>query len=125
MLVSLEGKQFSFDVKLCVTGLRAKKSDTSIFSTSLCNCWCTHWAEVHIRRPTGNLAWIMRIENEQDLTETFPDFSLADISNLFKSGGAGGSADSAKVRHNSAKGRHHSAKVNSTVTSWVCTIATK
>ena len=28
----------------------------------------------------------MRIENEQDLAEVFPDFSLADISNLFMGG---------------------------------------
>ena len=38
------------------------------------------------------MAWIMRVENEQDVSETFPDFSLADISNLFKAGGGGGGA---------------------------------
>ena len=68
---------------LCA-GLKAKKSDASIFSASLCNCWCTQWAEVHIRRATGNVAWIARIENDQELSEVFPEFDLADISSLFK-----------------------------------------
>ena len=41
------------------------------------------------------MAWIMRVENEQDVSETFPDFSLADISNLFKAGGGGAGAKDA------------------------------
>ena len=31
---------------------------------NLCNCWCTNWAEVYIRAPSGNTSWMMRIENE-------------------------------------------------------------
>ena len=38
-----------------------------------------------MRRPTGVLSWMMRIQNQQDLAEIFPDFSLADISSLFMS----------------------------------------
>ncbi|ELT92478.1 hypothetical protein CAPTEDRAFT_148419 [Capitella teleta] len=62
-----------------------KGESKSIFGAHLCNCWCTLWAEIHIRRPTGNLSWMMRIQNQQDLAEAFPDFSLADISSLFMS----------------------------------------
>ena len=68
------------------TGLRAKPSDKSIFSPSVCNCWVTMWAEVYIRSPTGDLSWIMRIQNDdQDLTaSTFPDLPLANISSLLR-----------------------------------------
>ncbi|KAK2706177.1 tuberin-like [Artemia franciscana] len=29
-----------------------------------CICWCQNWAEVHVRRPAGDTAWVMRIEND-------------------------------------------------------------
>jgi len=64
-------------------GLKANPADRSVFSPHICNCWCTQWAEFHIRRPTGNFSWIMRLQNEQDLMAMFPDFALSDISNLF------------------------------------------
>ena len=64
-------------------GLKAQPSDRSVLSPHICNCWCTQWAELYIRRPTGNFMWMMRIENEQDLTAMFPDFAVNDISNLF------------------------------------------
>lgn len=28
-----------------------------------CHCICQGWAEINIRRPTGNISWVMRIEN--------------------------------------------------------------
>ena len=28
-----------------------------------CACWCQGWAEICIRRPTGDMSWIMRIQN--------------------------------------------------------------
>ncbi|KAK4309742.1 hypothetical protein Pmani_018669 [Petrolisthes manimaculis] len=31
----------------------------------LCACWCQGWAEIYIRAPTGNVAWMMRLLNEQ------------------------------------------------------------
>ena len=30
---------------------------------ALCNCSCEGWAEIMIRRPTGNTSWMMKIEN--------------------------------------------------------------
>jgi len=64
-------------------GLKAKPLDPSIFTQNMCNCWCTQWAEVHARRPTGNFSWILRVQNSQNPAEMFPDFHLSDISNLF------------------------------------------
>lgn len=29
----------------------------------LCSCWCRGWAEIKIRRPTGNISWLMRLQN--------------------------------------------------------------
>ncbi|KAG1709737.1 Tuberin [Nymphon striatum] len=50
----------------------------------LCSCWCQGWAEVKIRRPTGNTSWMMRIQNEPYLVANSPsDFPLADIASLF------------------------------------------
>lgn len=47
---------------------------------SSCCCWCQGWAEVHVRRPTGDMSWIMRIQNTINQQNDFP---LNDISNLF------------------------------------------
>lgn len=30
----------------------------------VCACSCTGWAEICIRRPTGNMSWVMRIQNQ-------------------------------------------------------------
>lgn len=51
--------------RCCNVGLKAKPLEKSVFTTHICNCWCTQWAEVHIRRSTGNFSWMMRIQNEQ------------------------------------------------------------
>lgn len=32
-------------------------------SPQLCSCWCRGWAEITIRRPTGNISWLMRVQN--------------------------------------------------------------
>lgn len=37
---------------------------------SLCSCWCRGWAEVKVRRPTGNVAWLMRVQNKLDILAT-------------------------------------------------------
>ncbi|KAI5634860.1 tuberin domain-containing protein [Phthorimaea operculella] len=28
-----------------------------------CPCWCAQWAEVHVRAPTGDTAWVARLQN--------------------------------------------------------------
>ena len=29
----------------------------------LCSCWCRGWAEIKVRRLTGNISWLMRLQN--------------------------------------------------------------
>ncbi|XP_076345380.1 TSC complex subunit tuberin isoform X3 [Tachypleus tridentatus] len=58
-----------------------KSSETG--SSHLCSCWCQGWAEVHIRRPSGNISWMMRIQNAMFFPSSPPDFPLPDITALF------------------------------------------
>ena len=37
---------------------------------TLCSCWCRGWAEIKVRRPTGNVAWLMRVQNKLDILAT-------------------------------------------------------
>ena len=37
---------------------------------TLCSCWCRGWAEIKVRRPTGNVAWLMRVQNKLDVLAT-------------------------------------------------------
>ncbi|GFY56311.1 tuberin [Trichonephila inaurata madagascariensis] len=48
----------------------------------LCSCWCTSWAEVHIRRPTGSTSWMMRIQNQLFLPSAPPEVPLSVLSSL-------------------------------------------
>ena len=38
--------------------------------STLCSCWCRGWAEIKVRRPTGNVAWLMRLQNKLDILAT-------------------------------------------------------
>ncbi|XP_046387021.1 tuberin [Ischnura elegans] len=49
----------------------------------LCACWCQGWAEIHIKRPTGDVSWVMRIQNQAYFLTSPMDFPLVDISTLF------------------------------------------
>lgn len=48
----------------------------------LCSCWCQGWAEIHVRRPTGDMSWVMRIQNQITQQHEFP---LNEVSSLFMS----------------------------------------
>lgn len=48
----------------------SQKEEEPLIPSSLCSCWCRGWAEVKIRRPTGNVAWLMRIQNKLDILAT-------------------------------------------------------
>ena len=50
------------------------------FPEHTCFCWCQGWAEVLIRRPTGNISWMLWLENLPSLPASIP---LSDISSLF------------------------------------------
>ncbi|KOX80745.1 Tuberin [Melipona quadrifasciata] len=49
----------------------------------LCACWCQGWAEIYVRRPTGDMSWIMRIQNSMQF-ETNVDFPVYDIMALYR-----------------------------------------
>eukprot|EP00794_Sanderia_malayensis_P008869 gene8869-9818_t len=53
-------------------------SDTTSFP--LCNCSCEGWAEILIRRPTGNTSWVMKIENAVAMEGDFGNFN--DVTSL-------------------------------------------
>ena len=42
-----------------------------------CQCVCQGWAEILIRRPCGNLSWIMRIQNRETTASLDGDVSMA------------------------------------------------
>ncbi|KAJ9583770.1 hypothetical protein L9F63_021894, partial [Diploptera punctata] len=48
-----------------------------------CACWCQGWAEIYVRRPTGDTSWAMRIQNQSHCQSSPSDFPLSDITTLF------------------------------------------
>ncbi|XP_022317676.2 tuberin-like isoform X3 [Crassostrea virginica] len=59
-------------------------SDGRVFQNNMCACWCTVWAEIFIRGPSGNVAWMMRIENDPSHT-SMQESQAPDITMLFAS----------------------------------------
>ncbi|XP_063696439.1 tuberin [Culicoides brevitarsis] len=55
----------------------------------VCACCCTGWAEVCIRRPTGTMSWIMRIQNQITYDSFTNEFPLQDLTTLFTPGYGG------------------------------------
>ncbi|XP_058457517.1 tuberin isoform X2 [Malaya genurostris] len=49
----------------------------------LCACSCTGWAEICIRRPTGVLSWMMRVQNQLHYDSSMGEFPLQDLTTLF------------------------------------------
>ena len=45
--------------------LSARRTSSSGQSTPKCQCVCQGWAEVLIRRPSGNMSWVMRLQNRR------------------------------------------------------------
>lgn len=45
----------------------------------VCICSCSGWAEIVIRRPTGNMSWIMKIQNHIALESLSCDVPLQDL----------------------------------------------
>lgn len=46
-----------------------------------CSCYCSDWAEIIIRRPTGMLSWMMKFQNQVGLFTN--EFSFHDLKGLF------------------------------------------
>ena len=41
-----------------------------------CACWCNGWAEIHVRRPSGDVSWMTRVQNSTLTSESHSDFPL-------------------------------------------------
>ncbi|XP_075230715.1 TSC complex subunit tuberin isoform X2 [Lycorma delicatula] len=48
----------------------------------LCACWCQGWAEIYVRRPTGDMSWVMRLQNQPQTLTSPTEFLLNDIATL-------------------------------------------
>lgn len=57
--------------------------DSATYEKPLCSCWCQGWAEVFVRRPTGDMSWIMRIQNQISSKTSINDFPLNELSTIF------------------------------------------
>lgn len=44
-----------------------------------CVCLCSGWAEILIRRPTGNMSWMMRIQNQMSLDAQNSEIPLQNL----------------------------------------------
>ncbi|XP_063917194.1 tuberin isoform X2 [Zophobas morio] len=49
----------------------------------ICACWCQGWAEVLIRRPTGNVSWVMKVQNQVSFKQHIYEFPLNEMSTLY------------------------------------------
>lgn len=48
----------------------------------VCICACSGWAEIVVRRPTGNMSWVMKIQNHIALDSLSCDVPLQDLINM-------------------------------------------
>lgn len=86
-----EGDRLSIGSGVSTSGVG--NADTKSGEPHLCACWCQGWAEIYIRQATGNMSWMMRIQNHQTLVSSGGELPLHDISVLFAPTPAGESAD--------------------------------
>lgn len=49
-----------------------------------CICLCSGWAEVMVRRPTGNMSLVMRIQNQMSLEADFTELPIQGLLNVLK-----------------------------------------
>ena len=61
-----------------------KEKGTETKKPDLCSCWCSGWAEIHIRRPSGDVSWMCRIQNSSLVSDSHGEFPLADLTALFQ-----------------------------------------
>ncbi|KAJ8727807.1 hypothetical protein PYW08_016192 [Mythimna loreyi] len=68
-------------------------------AAGMCPCWCANWAEVHVRSPTGDVCWVMRMQNQMNW-DYLLESPLQDVAALLSPAGsaspagAGGGAGS-------------------------------
>ncbi|RZC31903.1 tuberin [Asbolus verrucosus] len=49
----------------------------------ICACWCQGWAEILIRRPTGNVSWVMKVQNQVSFKQHIFEFPLNEMATLY------------------------------------------
>ena len=65
------------------TGWKSQIDENTPWATKPCPCWCSGWADVLIRGPSGDVAWIMRTENLPYQTESQNEPAMPHITLLF------------------------------------------
>ncbi|XP_034830671.1 tuberin isoform X1 [Maniola hyperantus] len=43
-----------------------------------CPCWCARWAELHVRSPTGDVSWLLRMQNHMSSSQ-LQEWPLQDV----------------------------------------------
>ncbi|CAG5031361.1 unnamed protein product [Parnassius apollo] len=43
-----------------------------------CPCWCGAWAELHVRSPTGDVSWLLRLQNQMSWSQ-LQEWPLQDV----------------------------------------------
>lgn len=66
-------------------GSKTLSSNSSLFSdkNSICACCCVGWSEIYIRRPTGAVSWVMKIQNDINLNAAYNNVTLHDLTAVF------------------------------------------
>ncbi|TRY76727.1 hypothetical protein TCAL_07432 [Tigriopus californicus] len=71
------------DVGLLESLMKEQKGQ-EIRKPDLCACWCNGWAEIFVRRPSGDVSWMCRIQNSSLVSDSYSEFPLADLAALFR-----------------------------------------
>ena len=65
------------------TALQEQKVN-EVKKPELCACWCTGWAEIYVRRPSGDVSWMCRIQNSSLTSDSHVELPLADLTQLMQ-----------------------------------------
>lgn len=65
------------EVRASIASERRLSEPLVSVSPQNCLCVCQGWAEIFIRRPSGNISWIMRIQNRNTSSSLDGDISMA------------------------------------------------
>ena len=74
---SIEGAAKTDENRSSVVSDRRHSESFVPINLQNCQCVCQGWAEIFIRRPSGNISWIMRIQNRATSSYLESDVSTA------------------------------------------------
>lgn len=77
---SIDNRDFS---SASLLGNSLRPSNQTLVQQQICARSCSAWSEIFIRRPTGNISWIMRIQNPIANDCLGNDMQFNDLINLF------------------------------------------